>query len=209
MYWPSQNTLLVADVHLGKEQAFTRAGNPIPAGPTEADITRLAKLVKACGASRLLILGDLIHAKPTQSEGWLLTLSHFLDAHTSLSVEVVAGNHDKAEGQTLLDNRIRWYADPLIEAPFVFQHEPGIDTRGHVLCGHVHPCYRLSVSRKESVRAPVFWLGKQCSIMPSFGQFTGGHTVKPSTGDQLFMFGPDCVIPVFGHKQTLKETIST
>lgn len=197
-YWPAANTLLVADVHLGKEQVFARAGNPIPAGPSEADIDRLGTLLEQSGAARLLVLGDLIHAQPNRSETWLNKLSLFLDQHQQLSVEVVAGNHDKPAGQALIDDRIHWHTNSLCEGVFVFQHEPGTDDRGHILCGHLHPCYRLSASRNDTVRAPVFWFGQQCSILPAFGQFTGGHNVTPAKHDRLFMVGPNCVLPVYG-----------
>jgi len=63
----------------------------------------------------------------------------------------------------------------------------------------------MSASKKYSLRAPVFWFGQHYSVLPSFGQFTGGHTVKPIAGDQLFMVGPECVIPVFGHLQKTTE----
>jgi len=206
-YWPAAKTLLVADVHLGKEQVFSRAGNPIPAGPSEADIDRLGDLVKNSGAARLLILGDLIHARPRHGESWLEKLATFLNQYQQLSVEVVAGNHDKPAGQALIDDRVRWHSKPLLEDQFVFQHEPGTDSRGHVLCGHIHPCYRLSASRNDTVRAPVFWLGQQCSVLPSFGQFTGGHNVSPKKQDRLFMVGPNCVLPVFGQSiQSLEQT---
>ena len=206
-YWPAEKTLLVADTHLGKEQVFTRAGNPIPAGPSEADIDRLEELVLHSGAARLLVLGDLIHARPNRSETWLDKLTQFLDRHQQLSVQVVAGNHDKPDGQLLIDNRIQWHTKPLHEGALVFQHEPGTDARGHVMCGHVHPCYRLSASRNDTVRAPVFWFGQQYSVLPAFGQFTGGHNVSPAKHDRLFMVGPDSVLPVFGQPiQSLELT---
>lgn len=198
IYWPAQQTLLVADVHLGKEHVFGRAGNAIPAGPSDADIVRLSALIDSSSASRLLVLGDLIHAKPNSDEAWLRGLSKFLDQHQQLSVEVVAGNHDKLAGQALIDSRIVWHSKAIQEAAFVFQHEPGEDDRGHVVCGHIHPCYRLIAGRNDTVRAPVFWFGKRCSVLPSFGQFTGGYTVTPEKADRLFMVGPDCVLPVFG-----------
>ncbi len=207
LYWPERQSLMVADVHLGKEHAFSRAGSAIPAGPSEADIARLSKLVHASHATRLLILGDLIHTKPNSDEAWLDHLSDFLNTHRQLSVEVVAGNHDKAAGRQLLDQRIVWHSKPLHEDQFVFQHEPGEDPRGHVFSGHIHPCYRLSVGRKESVRAPVFWFGKHCTVLPSFGQFTGGHSVSPDKSDRLFMVGPDCVIPVHQQKIATSETV--
>jgi len=123
-FWPATKTLLLADVHLGKEQVFSRAGNPIPAGPSEADIDRLDKLVEQSGAARLLILGDLIHARPNRSERWLDKLSTFLNNHQQLSVEVVVGNHDKPEGQLLTRTGNRFTG-----ACSVWSHTPVLSTQ--------------------------------------------------------------------------------
>src|SRR5436190_20499208 len=59
VYWPARNTLLVADLHLGKDAAFRTAGVPVPAGSTAKDLSRLSSLIGLSGAQRLVILGDL------------------------------------------------------------------------------------------------------------------------------------------------------
>jgi len=207
LFVPRTRALLVADVHLGKEYAFSRAGHAIPSGPSDADIQLLGKLVDASGAVHLHILGDLIHTTPDHREPWLHSLSRFLDHRPDLSVNVVAGNHDKHDAWALIDSRINWHPKTLLHGPFVLQHEPGNDNRGHVLCGHIHPCYRLQTGRNDSIRAPVFWLGKNHSVLPSFGQFTGGHNVHPESDDLLFMVGPDCVVPLPAKNARLNSTV--
>jgi len=52
-----------ADLHLGKAATFRRAGIPVPEGTSARDLARLATLVRDTGADRLLILGDLFHAR--------------------------------------------------------------------------------------------------------------------------------------------------
>ena len=54
MYWPRTRTLIVADVHLGKDAAFRRAGLAVPQGATPHDLDRLATLITRMGAERLL-----------------------------------------------------------------------------------------------------------------------------------------------------------
>jgi metallophosphoesterase superfamily enzyme len=56
-------TLLVADVHLGKAATFRNAGIPVPEGSAQADLARLERLVRDTAARRLIVLGDLFHAR--------------------------------------------------------------------------------------------------------------------------------------------------
>ena len=62
-YLPATATLLVADLHLGKEATFRHRGIPVPDGAATKDLARLAMLVAQTRARRLLILGDLFHAR--------------------------------------------------------------------------------------------------------------------------------------------------
>src|SRR4051812_6702373 len=57
LYWPAQQTLFVADVHLGKAAAFRAGGVPIPRGTTANDLDRLSMLITVTGARRLIVLG--------------------------------------------------------------------------------------------------------------------------------------------------------
>lgn len=199
IYWPGQRSLLVADVHFGKEHVFGRAGIAIPGGISQLNLDRLSRLVEATGAERLFILGDFMHAAPTARECWLLSLSQFLDQHGELAVQVITGNHDHRAGRQLVDPRISWLSASLVISPFVLQHEPADDARGYLLSGHLHPAFRLRAGaargRGESLRAPAFWFRKQHAVLPAFGDFTGGHAIKPASGDHIYLCGPDCVLP--------------
>ena len=55
LLWTRMRTLFVADVHLGKAAAFRAGGVPVPRGSTAADLARLAALVDASGAQRLVV----------------------------------------------------------------------------------------------------------------------------------------------------------
>ena len=63
LFWPAACALVVADVHWGKAAAFRAAGIPIPGGATRQDLDRLDQAVARTGARRLIVLGDLFHAK--------------------------------------------------------------------------------------------------------------------------------------------------
>ncbi len=194
--WPRRKTVLVADVHLGKEHVFARQGVPIPAGPSENSLERLATLIKATASERLIVLGDLMHATPHSDESWMASLTDFLNQHSSLEMIVCAGNHDKPAGQQRIDHRIRWHTERLHQPPFVLQHHPGEDKSGYALAGHIHPMYRLSSRRSHSMRLPAFWFGRRCGVLPAFGSFTGGHVITRQQGDRVCLCGPQAVIEI-------------
>ena len=194
--WPARSTLFVADVHLGKEHVFGRAGIPVPGGVSERALERLARLVATTGVERLVVLGDLMHDTPGEGESWLGALSGFLDAHGSLTVEVCAGNHDRVEARPRLDPRLRWLDEPRADGPFVLRHHPADDPRGHVLAGHVHPVWRLDRRRGDGPRLPAFWTRPGHTVLPAFGEFTGGHRVERGDGDRVWVAGPERVVAV-------------
>ena len=186
IYWVDARTLIVADLHFGKEMVFQRSGIAIPSGVTEADISRLACLVKFYRAERLLVLGDLVHALPHRSEPWLDALKQWIDSATSLEIVVVVGNHDKVGVAEVLDRRIDWRPE-LVEFPFVARHHPGVDDNGYVLSGHLHPVFSMSDDIGDKFRLPMFWFSKGYAVLPAFGTFVGGYNVTPSTIDDCFV----------------------
>ncbi len=196
VFWSSCSTLLVSDVHLGKESVFGRHGLAIPDGATSRDLDRLAELVACYRAERLVVLGDLVHATPSGDAQWPQLLSSWLTKHSELSVAVVAGNHDRRAAREALDRRIEWHVAPLVEPPFVFAHETGdaLDGSGYALTGHLHPVVRLGDRRGDRLRCPVFWFRDDHAVLPAFGTFTGGYAVRPAAADRVFAVGPDDVL---------------
>ena len=45
IYWPARKTLLAADIHVGKEATFARAGIPVPGGISEQTLNTLMRLL--------------------------------------------------------------------------------------------------------------------------------------------------------------------
>ncbi len=193
IYWPTTRTLIVADVHLGKEAVFQRSGMGLPSGIAESDIARLDRLTQRYSPERLLVLGDLVHALPASSEQWIDKLSQWLNSVRGLTVSVVQGNHDKPGVAAVLDSRIQWQ-DALLEPPFYFNHEPARSENGYAMGGHLHPVVSLTGIGSERLRLPVFWLQHNQAVLPAFGSFVGGHAVKPARRDEVYAAGPDGVV---------------
>ncbi len=192
LYWPRRRLLLVADVHLGKEWAFGRAGLAVPGGATGSDLDRLARLVTELGAGELVVLGDFTHAPPGDEDEWLGAITAWLDRLPAM-VSVVAGNHDRPVTRQRLDARIRWFPESRLEAPFVLQHEPEADPRGYGLGGHLHPTVHLRTGG-DRLRLPVFWFRGDQGVLPAFGTFTGGWNIRPAADERVFAAGPEAVV---------------
>ncbi|MEI7447232.1 MAG: metallophosphoesterase, partial [Burkholderiales bacterium] len=129
LWWPSAATVFVADVHLGKAETFRALGVPVPAGPTELTLRRLGALVDGCAARRLVVLGDLLHARTAHEPATLSALRAWRRERASLDCVLVRGNHDDRAGDPPPDLGIRVVDAPSPLGPFALCHEPEDDAR--------------------------------------------------------------------------------
>ncbi len=198
--WPARRTLLVADVHFGKDDVFRRAGIALPAGAAQEDLDRLSRLVERTASERLLVLGDFVHGAVQDGDAFPPLFARWQARHRELAVEVIAGNHDRHLRGARADwsASLRWHADALHEPPFDFIHDdaaPHTDVAGDrgaafTLSGHLHPVTHLPVPGGRSLRVPVFWRRAAALVLPAFGRLTGGHAVQVAAGEQLMVAGP-------------------
>ena len=193
LWWPAEATLFVADVHLGKAETFRALGVPVPDGPTAATLRRLGELVDDCRARRLVVLGDLLHARPAQAPRTLDALRAWRRARAALHCVLVRGNHDDRAGDPPAELGIEVVDAPSRLGPFELCHEPagalapsGDGEPGYRLAGHVHPAVRLQGRAGDSVRLPCFALGAREAVLPAFGEFTGGWTLPRGGEARLY-----------------------
>src|SRR5690606_30890641 len=93
LFFPAENTLIVADLHWGKAATFRTNYVPVPTGTTASDLARLSAAVVSTGAERVVILGDLLHARKGRQEGTFDTIQKWRKQNASLEVILVRGNH--------------------------------------------------------------------------------------------------------------------
>jgi DNA ligase-associated metallophosphoesterase len=185
LLWPARRTLVVADLHFGKDDAFRRAGIALPAGAARTDVGRLAGLLAAHAVARLVVLGDFFHARPHADDAFFAEFAAFRASHRSLALEVVAGNHDRHGGDTL-DEIATWHSAGLDDGPFAFRHEPDAVPGRYVLAGHLHPVIQIGAFGGDRARLPVFWLRPTMGVLPAFGSLTGGARILPRPGDRTY-----------------------
>jgi DNA ligase-associated metallophosphoesterase len=194
LWWEGSSTLFIADVHLGKPAAFRALGIPVPESATGSDLSRLGALIERTAAARLVLLGDLIHAKSGRQPETLDAFASWRRARPELAITLVRGNHDRSAGDPPADWGIDVVNGPVPMGPFVLAHEPAEDPRGHVLAGHIHPAARLHGTGGTSLRAPCFWVGPRVTVLPAFGSFTGAKAITPRSGDRVFVVGDGQVV---------------
>ena len=169
LFWPAQNVLLVADLHLEKASWFARFGQFLPPYDSHATLTALAGAVAQTGAARLYCLGDSFHDRfgcerlPAGARDLLTDLTSRLDWTW------IVGNHDPG----FADHCGGQLADEVELGGIVLRHEAMRGEPRPEMSGHYHPKLRVSLSGR-SVSRRCFVVSPTKLILPAFGALTGG-----------------------------------
>ncbi|TCM19032.1 putative phosphoesterase [Novosphingobium sp. PhB165] len=169
LYWPREQALLVADLHLEKASYFAKTGQMLPPYDSRETLERLALAVRQTGARRVFALGDNFHDSAgterldAHSAGMLSALTRALDWVW------ITGNHDPVLALSIGGTRVEEIA---VEG-IALRHEAKPGTREPELSGHFHP--RLVVhARGRRIARPCVVHGGNRLILPAFGALTGG-----------------------------------
>ncbi len=195
-FWPAESTLLVADLHLGKDAVFRRQGLAVPGGVLAADLAWLDTLIGRTTAKRLIVLGDLVHAPPEAGDDWPGQLARWRRGHAELIIDLVLGNHDRALHDWLRHWRITGHEDTLELAGLSLTHEWGAAAARPGVSGHLHPGVEVR-GGGDRLRLPAFLLGDQHLVLPAFGRFTGLMESTAFPAERRFAVAHDQVIEVF------------
>jgi DNA ligase-associated metallophosphoesterase len=169
LFWPSQDALLVADLHLEKASWFARLGQFLPPYDSHATLTALAATVDQTRAKRLFCLGDSFHDRfgcerlPASARALLTELTERLDWTW------IVGNHDPG----FADHCGGKLADEVEIAGIVLRHEAVRDDPRPEMSGHYHPKLRLHLKGRQVSRR-CFVVSPTKIILPAFGSLTGG-----------------------------------
>jgi len=192
LYLPQARTLVLADVHLGFEQALHREGTLVPRGHFQQLLARLERVLVQLDASRenplnrVILNGDLSH------QFGHLTIREWTEArellayleNVSQQIIVIEGNHDvNVEVLSEASRKAKIFAMyELGDLLFLHGHSepqelsPQIQT---LVIGHEHP----AVGLRDSVTGRVelykcFLVGRygdrRLIVQPSFNPWTQG-----------------------------------
>lgn len=169
LFWPAQDALFVADLHLEKASWFARLGQFLPPYNSHATLTTLASEVERTGATRLFCLGDSFHDRfgcdrlPASARGLLSALTAKLDWTW------IVGNHDPG----FADHCGGRIEDEVEIGGIILRHEAVRSDQRPEISGHFHPKLRLHLKGRHVSRR-CFVTSATKIIMPAFGSLTGG-----------------------------------
>lgn len=196
LWLPVFDTVLVADLHWGKAASFRAAHVPVPTGTTTSDLSRLSAVLDVTGAQRLVVLGDLLHARSGRHAETLAVIAQWRARYAAVDMLLVRGNHDRHAGDPPPELDVVCMSTPWQAGPFVGVHEPAPHHTGYVLAGHLHPHVTLRGRGRTSTRLPAFAFGPAVGVLPAFSSFTGGGMYEPQPTDDLFVIADDEVLPL-------------
>lgn len=179
LYWPSQNLLVVSDLHLEKGSHFARRGFFLPPYDSEETLVKLHALCNRYAPKRILLLGDSFH----DANGY----RRMNDKAKALFDDLrrydpiwIRGNHDAdfaPEGFEIRD-------DFILDA-VRFVHEAAQDDGMPEISGHFHP--KMDVHYKGSrISRRCFVEDGKRMIMPAMGAYAGGLSVTSAPIAALF-----------------------
>lgn len=170
LYWPEQQLLCVADLHLEKGSSFARRGMLLPPYDTGATLHAIDALITRYAPRRVVALGDSFHdgGGPVRMAGRDRDVLAALQRGRDWIW--IAGNHDPDPAPVVGGT----FAQALALGAIVFRHEPTGDA-GEI-AGHLHPSARIAWRGHAIVRR-CFAADAERVVMPAFGAYTGGLSI--------------------------------
>ncbi len=181
LYWPDEQLLVVADLHLEKGSAFAKRGVLLPPYDTATTLARLAHLIERYAPRLVIALGDSFHdghGPARMSGGDRAALAGLQRGRDWIWI---AGNHDP----DLPDGIGGHFADCLALGLLMFRHQPSPDACDGEIAGHLHPLARVA-QRGRAVRRRCFASDGRRLVMPAFGAYAGGLNVRDRAIMALF-----------------------
>ncbi len=193
LYLADINTLVVADLHIGYEEALEEQGIHIP--PIQyGEIKKLIlRMIDETRASNLIILGDVKHEfGDILRQEWNETLDllqHLKEKR--VNVHIVRGNHDNFLISVLKRSNIPFHDPYLIVDKYIFVHghkplpiEAYSDNIKVIILGHEHPAIVLRDELGARMKIKCFLVGKymekQMIVLPSLSPLMPGTEVNIS-----------------------------
>ncbi len=198
LFWEEKNTLIIADMHLGKTGHFRKSGIAIPQSIYKADLQRLIAQLYLFKVDRLIIAGDLTHSTANKE---LDLFTKWRKDFSSLHIDLVKGNHDILEDGWYREAAITVSSWKLLEPPFIFLHDLKAEKqltkeekKLYRFTGHVHPGITLKGHGRQTLKFPCFYFAKEYCVLPAFSRFTGTFKVQPAKGEIVFAVVDNSII---------------
>jgi len=194
IFWSTQRTVFIADLHLGKTTHFRKSGIAVPVAVITAEIDRIKNIISKFRPKRIFFLGDLFHSDLNHE--WNV-FNEFLEQNPEVEFILIKGNHDILGDEIYTLSQLKIENEPYQLSPFILSHHPlkrkEIDDQHLNLCGHIHPGISIKGKGRSYLSLPCFYQEHNQIILPAFGRFTGLAKIKPKEGSKSFAVLNDSV----------------
>lgn len=170
--WPSESTLIVADLHLEKGSSHAERRIFLPPYDTAATLAALTEAIGRYAPKTVICLGDSFHDRRAARRIADADRNTIFNLQAGRNWFWVSGNHDPEAPAGL-------GGEPCDELGFgnlIFRHEPTAGSMPGEVAGHLHPAAKIR-GRGRSVRRRCFASDGTRLVLPAFGAFTGGLNV--------------------------------
>jgi len=179
-------TLIVADLHIGIEREYWRAGIRA-SGLSTRVLEALERVVEATGPKKIIIAGDVKHNVPGHTEREAEDVRRVVELLSSQGeVLIVKGNHD-GDIEKIVP-QVDVFSPGVLEDGVYVIHghaRPSLEVVGAeaMVMGHVHPALAFK-HRFGRVLKKVFllgeWKGIPATVLPAFSPLITGTDVGGS-----------------------------
>ena len=180
LYWESEDTLLVADLHLEKGAAFAARGMMLPPYDTRSTLQRLAACLDHFSPRRVVALGDSFHRSELAGRLSAEDREELAALQQGRDWYWILGNHDP----DLPESIGGFVCRSLMIGGITLCHQPSL-SRAPEIAGHLHPVARIA-RRGEGIRRKCFATDGHRLVMPAFGAYAGGLNVLDKAFSSLF-----------------------
>lgn len=181
----AERALICADLHLEKGSAYAARGQLLPPYDTRETLRRLAADAEALDPACIVLLGDTLHDGDAHGRIGDSDAEGLRQLARGRTLIWVVGNHDP-EGPGGLPGET---ADELDFSGLILRHEPQVGDQPGEVSGHLHPCARV-VGQSRSVRRRCFVTDGRRLILPAYGAYAGGLSIRDAAFAGLFARPP-------------------
>ncbi len=205
LFIKQMDTIVLADIHLGKGTSLNRNGIQVPPYDIKETLKKLNDIVDEYSPSKIISLGDSFHDKFSIINMEKSDLNELKKITRRVNFVWINGNHD----QDLIgkDKIGGIFFDSYKENNFNFRHiKTKNKTKEFEFSGHFHPKVSIKINNSRFFYK-CFIVSKDFCILPSFGYYTGGLDIYSKNFKEIINDVADII--VLGKKKILLKKYRT
>ena len=174
------NTLVVADMHLGSESSLEHEGMSIPRVQTRKIERYMRAIIAEVRPSRVIVAGDLKHNfSRNLNQEWQDVHAFVKMLGGRIPLEVIKGNHDNFLGLILREYDVPLLRETVCGDIRVVHGHVGSLTNKMTIMGHIHPSVRLRDGVGASLKDQCFLFdgSRGVLILPALSLISPGTDV--------------------------------